>query len=187
MDNDNGAVQYRRFLSGDDEGFVEIIRMYNDGLVLFINGYVKNIYVAEDLAEDTFFKLLIKKPKFAEISNFKTWLYTIGRNLARDYLKKTAKMVDMPDEGINAMQQEEISVEKRYLIHEERIMLHQAISRLLPQYSEVLYLAYFELLSNIEIAHVIHKSQKQVANLLFRAKAALKGLLIEEGYEYEGF
>ncbi len=186
MDNDNGAAQYRRFLSGDDEGFTEIIKLYKDGLILFINSYVKNIYVAEDLAEDTFFKLLIKKPRFTEISNFKTWLYTIGRNMAVDYLKSRAKIVDIPDEGIVMMQQEEISIEKQYLMKEEKILLHRTIARLLPQYSEVLYLAYFELLSNAEIARVVHKNQKQVANLLFRAKQSLKDLLLKEGYEYEG-
>ena len=48
---DNGASSYRRFLEGDDNGIVEIIRDYKDGLILFLNQYVNNIYVAEELAE----------------------------------------------------------------------------------------------------------------------------------------
>ena len=51
---DNGASSYRRFLEGDDNGIVEIIKDYKDGLNLFLNQYVNNIYVAEELAEDTF-------------------------------------------------------------------------------------------------------------------------------------
>ena len=31
---DNGASSYRRFLEGDDNGIVEIIRDYKDGLML---------------------------------------------------------------------------------------------------------------------------------------------------------
>ena len=59
---DNGASSYRRFLDGDNNGFVEIVRIYNDGLVLYLNSFVNNISVADELAEETFVKLGIKKP-----------------------------------------------------------------------------------------------------------------------------
>ena len=36
---DNGASSYRRFLDGDDEGIVEIIRDYKDGLILYLNAF----------------------------------------------------------------------------------------------------------------------------------------------------
>ncbi|MBD5159991.1 MAG: RNA polymerase subunit sigma-24, partial [Ruminococcus sp.] len=75
---DNGAVSYRRFLDGDDEGMVEIIRDYKDGLILYLNGITGNILLAEEIMEDTFFKLVVKKPKFSGRSSFKTWLYAIG-------------------------------------------------------------------------------------------------------------
>lgn len=55
---DNGASSYRRFLEGDDSGIVEIIRDYKDGLILFLNRYVNNIHTAEELAEDTFFRIV---------------------------------------------------------------------------------------------------------------------------------
>ena len=46
---DNGACSYRRFLDGDDCGIAEIVKAYKDGLILYLNGYVKNIHIAEDL------------------------------------------------------------------------------------------------------------------------------------------
>ena len=49
---DNGACSYRRFLDGDDKGLVELVGEYKDGLILFLNGYVDNISVAEELTED---------------------------------------------------------------------------------------------------------------------------------------
>lgn len=61
---DNGASSYRRFLDGDDEGIVELIKDYKDGLTLYLNGYVNNIFVAEELMEETFFKLMMKKLRF---------------------------------------------------------------------------------------------------------------------------
>ena len=61
---DNGASSYRRFLNGDDKGLENIVRNYKDGLILYLNGFVNNVYIAEDLMEETFFKLIIKKPRF---------------------------------------------------------------------------------------------------------------------------
>ena len=86
---DNGASSYRRFLDGDDNGIIEIVNNYKDGLILYLNGYVNNIFIAEELTEDTFFRLIIKKPKYSGKSTFKSWLYAIGRNVAVDYILLT--------------------------------------------------------------------------------------------------
>lgn len=89
---DNGASSYRRFLEGDEDGFIEIVRDYKDGLMLYINSFTNNIHIAEELTEETFVKLALKKPRDSKKSSFKTWLYTIGRNTAIDYLRKNSKL-----------------------------------------------------------------------------------------------
>ena len=89
---DNGASSYLRFLNGDNDAFVEIIRQYKDGLVLFINSFVSNIHLSEEAADEAFLKLYINKPRYKSGSSFKTWLYTIGRNTALNYLKKSNKL-----------------------------------------------------------------------------------------------
>ena len=112
---DNGASSYRRFLDGDNNGLTEIVRDYKDGLILYINSFVGNIYVAEELMEDTFFKLITKKPKFSEKYSFKTWLYTIGRNVAIDYLRKNSKNLEVPLEEVEGFLQEEYDLESLYI------------------------------------------------------------------------
>ena len=91
---DNGASSYRRFLEGDDTGIVEIIRDYKDGLMLFLNRYVNNIHIAEELTEETFVRIVTRKPRFVAKYSFKTWLYTIGRNIAINYKKREGKIAD---------------------------------------------------------------------------------------------
>ena len=39
---DNGASSYRRFLEGDDDGIVQIIKEHKDGLMLYLNNFVIN-------------------------------------------------------------------------------------------------------------------------------------------------
>ena len=93
---ENGASSYRRFLEGDENGIVEIVRDYKDGLMLYLNGYVRNIHTAEDLTEDTFIRLVAKRPRYSDRYAFKTWLYAIGRNLAIDYLRRQKRRSEQP-------------------------------------------------------------------------------------------
>ena len=182
---DNGASSYRRFLDGDDEGVVEIIRDYKDGLILYLNGYVNNIFVAGDLMEETFVKLVTKKPKFTAKYAFKTWLYTIGRNVAIDYLRHHKKMADTPIDELENCLVEEESVERSYLQEEQKIALHRALRELNADYRQVLYLTYFDGFSNADAAVAMNKSRRQIENLLYRAKKALKAQLEKENFVYE--
>ena len=179
---DIGASSYRRYLDGDDAGLVEIIKAYKDGLILYINGYVNNIFTAEELMEETFFKIAVKKPHFSGKSTFKTWLFAIARNCAIDYLRHSSKSVSGPDSDYPA---EETNVEKEYLVKERKILLHRTMKRLKPEYFQVLYLIYFEDFSNSETAVIMKKSKRQIENLVYRAKKSLKSELEKEGFEYE--
>ena len=181
---DNGEISYRRFLDGDDDGMVEIIRDYKDGLILYLSGITGNIVMAEEIMEDTFFKLVTKKPRFSGRSSFKTWLYSIGRNAAFDSLRKRSRFSDTPiDEYTNLADDE--CIERDYLREEQKIALHKAIQMLSPDYRQVLYLVFFENFSNSETAKIMHKTKRQVENLLYRAKQSLKSELEKEGFEYE--
>lgn len=183
---DNGASSYRRFFEGDENGIVEIIRDYKDGLILYLNGFTRNVCIAEELMEETFVKLVVKKPKFSARYSFKTWLYTIGRNVAIDYLRRSSKLVNMTDEEMQNVLSEEESLEQSYIREEEKIVVHRAMSKLNAEYRQVLYLMFFEDFSTEQIAAVMKKSKRQIGNLIYRAKMSLKSELDKEGFIYEG-
>lgn len=182
---DIGASSYRRYLDGDDTGLTEIIRDYKDGLTLYINTYVKNIFTAEELMEETFFKLAVKKPRFSGKSSFKTWLYTIARNVTVDYLRKNSKFSDLPIEDVSNYIAEETNVEIEHLKKEQKILLHRTMRKLKEEYFQVLYLVYFEDFSNEEAAKIMKKNKRQIENLIYRARNTLKTELEKEGFEYE--
>ncbi len=181
----NGESSYRRFLDGDDDGFVEIIRDYKDGLMFYLNGYVQNIHIAEELMEETFVRLVVKRPRFSGKSSFKTWLYAIGRNVAVGYLRKCSRLPSVSADELSACIKDEADLEKEYLRSERKILLHKALSQLKSEYHTVLYLVYFEDFSLPQAASVMKKSYKQVENLVYRAKQALKSELEKEGFVYE--
>lgn len=69
---DYGADAYRRFLLGDDYGLEQVIGLYKDSLIFFLMQYVKSAVIAEELTEDTFVTLAVKKPLFSENAKFRT-------------------------------------------------------------------------------------------------------------------
>ena len=183
---DNGASSYRRFREdGDESGLVEIIRDYKDGLILYLNSFVGNIHTAEELAEDTFVLLGIKKPKDKGKGSFKTWLYTIGRNVAIDYLRRNSKQNNISIQDCPELVRDEQNLELSYIREERKITVHRALGKLKSEYRQVLWLIYFENFSNKQTAAVMKKSVHSIETLVYRARKALKSLLELEGFVYE--
>lgn len=182
---DNGAESYRRFLDGDDNSFVEIIKDYYDGLVLYLNTYVCNLVTAEELAEDTFVKLVTRKPRFNGKSSFKTWIYAIGRNITLDYLRYISRKKNVSLDDCSNLASDEEEIEQNYILGERKITIHRAMRKLKIEYGQVLWLTYFEGLSAKEIAQIMNKSVHSVENLVYRARLSLKSELEREGFVYE--
>ena len=183
---DNGASSYRRFREeGDLSGLAEIIRDYKDGLILYLCSIVGNIHTAEDLAEDTFVLLGTKKPRDKGGGQFRTWLYTIGRNKALDYLRRSKRHAEISVETSPQLMSDEESLEEAYLREERKIAVHHAMRTLSPEYRQVLWLIYFEEFSSREAAAVMKKSVHNVETLVYRARKSLRKQLEMEGFEYE--
>jgi len=182
---DEGLVYYRSYLKGDETGLEQIVRLYSDKLLLFINSIVNNIEVSEDLLSDTYLKLIVSKHLFREESSLKTYLYKIGRNLAMDYFRKQHGGPDISLSDAEDFAQEEMSLEQSILRDERSRQINAAMSKLNTKYREALYLFYFEGMPHKSIARVLKMNTKQVDNTICRAKQSLKIILEKEGLKYE--
>ena len=52
--------------------------------------------------------------------------------------------------------------------------MHKALKRLKSEYETALYLVYFEGFTNKEAAKILKKSDKDIRNILYRAKKLLR-------------
>ena len=176
---DNGESSYRRFLDGDEKAFGEILDMYSENLIFFINRYVNNISVAQELSEDVFVEVLLHKRRYNFKTSLKTYLFTIGRNKAVSYVRRCARKPEYAYEYIEN-EADRKNLEDEFIKREQERALHEAIEKLNEDYKTVLHLVYFENMSNNEAAKVMKKSKKQIENLLYRAKQVLKKELESE-------
>ena len=181
----DGDSSYRRFLAGDENAFVEIVDEYRESLIFFLYRYVGDLHAAEDLAEDVFVEVLLHPKRFRFQCALKTWLFTIGRNKAVDFLRKTSRLQVVPlDEAERVAEVSDL--EDALLDSEEKRVLNQALGEISEDYRMALHLVYFEELSHEEAANVMKKNRKQMENLVYRGKQSLRKILEREGYDYEG-
>ena len=182
---DNGAGSYHRFLQGDKSGLEELVVQYNRPLIFFINKLVNNIAVSEDIAADTFVELIAGKSRFQEGASFKTWLFRVARNNTIDYLRRQSRYTMRSLEESEAELSDSVALESALIQTEQKKQLCQAMQNIPRAYSEVLHLLYFEEMSYDEAAKVLHKSNRQIKNLAYRGKKALKSKLEKGGFVYE--
>ena len=179
---DNGASSYRRFLDGDLSAFDNIIDLYRDSLIFFINRYVNDFYTAEEIAAESFAVLLLEPNRYNFSVSLKTYLFTIGKNRAIDFLRKRNRRGSLSLEDIPEVEASEASFVDEILKDEEKRKLHEAIGRLKEDYRVAVHLVYFDDMTVAEAARVMGKSPKQVENLLYRARNALRNELGDMRY-----
>ena len=180
---DNGVSSYRRFLQGDNRALEALIQTYGDPLLRYIFCYVKDCAAAEDIMEESFAALIVRRKRFDHDGALKAYLYWIARNKSFDYLR-VRKRCDCSLTGLEYLFAEE-SAEGRVLARERDRRVYELLLTLREDYRAVLYLTYYGGLSVEEVGRAMKKNRKQVYNLLARAKANLKEKLIKDGIGYE--
>ncbi len=170
---DNGESSYRRFLDGDEKAFGEILDMYSENLIFFINRYVNNVSVAQEISEDVFVELLIHKRRYNFKTSLKTYLFTIARNKSVSYLRKASNKKEHSYEFIEN-ERDRTSLEDEFVKKEQMRALHLALDKLSEDYRTALHLIYFEDMSYEQAATVMKKNKKQIENLVYRGKIALR-------------
>lgn len=180
----SGESSYRRYLDGDKSGFDDIIDLYHDSLIYFLKRYVNSEQDAEDLAADTFLEMLIHPSRYSFGSSLKTYIFSVARHKAIDFVRRRHREL-VPAEWDEATFADDDNAEKAAIASDERREIAAAMSKIDKNYREALMLVFYEGLSGDDAAKVMNKNKKQMANLIYRAKAALKKELTKGGYSYE--
>lgn len=154
------------------EIFVDYEKLYNAyfmKIYSFVLLLVKNPDLAEEIAQETFFKALKASKQFEGKSSEYTWLCAIAKNIAYDVLKKHKKHEmlgdDVPDEL--DFQQEIENKETAFRIHE---YLHN----MEEPYKEVFQLRVFGELSFADIGKIFHKTESWARVTYHRARLKLQ-------------
>ncbi len=172
MDNDQ-LVQ--EFQNGSELAFKTIFDLFNKRLLYLAMEIVHDIAVAEDIVQEAFLKLWDRREKSGDVTAIKAFLYLCVKNACRNQYKRgkvVEKYLARQDEAID----EQIIVAK---IIEAEVLdsLNNAIKKLPAGCRDVVYLGYFEGMSNQEVAKQLNISINTVKTQKLRALRNLRMLL----------
>lgn len=160
------------YLSGDQKALESLIQGNLNYVYNFIMGYVRDPQVAEDVSQDTFLKAWKNLKKFDDRYKFRTWLLTIAKNTALDYLKKKKNL------SFSAIS-DDMEIIENLLVGEQNVEIDyfnikSEIDKLPKKYQEILGLYYGQGLNFREIAETLRKSINTIKTQHRRAVVFLR-------------
>ena len=185
--SDQQVVVYAQ--QGREDAYRELIARYERPVFSLIFRMVRDNETAEDLAQETFIKVLNNIDRYLPEFKFSSWLFKIANNITIDYLRRrqldTVSLEGAPDAvseeskratslaiaspGESPLQQ----LESKELGEQ----IERAIARLRPEYRACILLRHVEDYSYDEIAEIVKLPLGTVKTYIHRARAELREAL----------
>jgi RNA polymerase sigma-70 factor (ECF subfamily) len=160
------------FSLGSTDAFGELFSRYKQPLFGFFCRRLADRAQAEELTQESFVAVIRASNRYQASALFRTYLYAIGLKILRAYRRKAAFRASFW--GAPGAYREPAAQDDP----EAELLLRQAVGKLDSLDREILMLREFEELSYAEIAAVLNLPINTVRSRLFRARTALRELLI---------
>lgn len=174
--SDEGLME--AYVNGDDAAFRALFERYAPILLRLTRRHLRNDELAEEIVQQTFFRLHGARNDFRPGSKLRPWIMTIAMNLVREHWRRTKrrKMTSIEVDTQAAPEADLMPLELR----QRSELLHVALEKLPTSQREVVELHWFQERPYAEVAQIIGTSEGAVRVRAHRAYATLKQLLVLE-------
>ena len=171
---------------GRDSAFRELIRRYERPVFSVIYRMVRDRELSEDLAQDTFIKVLNALDKYDPSYKFSSWIFKIAHNTTVDHLRKKRPDTLSLEGSPHARTQEQAeatsftpvdtSGSPEYYAESQEIgsEIEEAIGELRPEYREAILLWHVEGHPYDEIAEIMDLPLGTVKTYIHRGRNELR-------------
>jgi RNA polymerase sigma-70 factor (ECF subfamily) len=174
-------------VAGREASFEELVRRYQRPIAAYVYRMVGDYDSALDLTQEVFIKVYNSLNRYRAEFKFSTWIYKIAHNAAIDHLRRHS-VRDLVLSGTVDGERREVLIESRRLTPEQeserkerRSEIESVVQLLQASYRELIVLRHSHDLSYDEIAEVTGLPLGTVKNRLFRAREAMRDLLVQRG------
>ena len=150
----------KQYIQGNEACLEMLINKHKNKVFTTILLIVNDTYIAEDLFQETFIKVIktFKSGKYNEEGKFLPWVVRIARNLAIDHFRKSKRMPTITSQdGEDIFRTIEISESNReesFIRNQRDDTVRQIINMLPAEQKEVLVLRHYGDMSFKEIAEL---------------------------------
>ncbi len=174
---------------GREVAYRELLRRYERPVFSLVFRMVRDRTVAEDLAQETFIKVLNHIDKYRPEFKFSSWLFKIANNVAIDHVRRRQLNTISMDGSPNASTAAEIEASSFDIVDQSESALDElqsrelgtaierAIASLRPEYRSCILLRHVEGRSYEEIAATLDLPLGTVKTFIHRARHQLRDLL----------
>ena len=183
---------------GHEAAFRELVRRYERPVFSLLYRMVRDRALAEDLAQETFIKVLNGIKSYRPEFKFSSWIFKIANNAAIDHIRRrsldTLSLDGAPDaETPEAMKATAIQLDAKGETPLQELesrelgsAIERAIGRLRPEYRACILLRHVEGYSYEEIADTLDLPLGTVKTYIHRARNELRGYLGDRRAETGG-
>jgi RNA polymerase sigma-70 factor, ECF subfamily len=108
------AALVERLRRGDEDAFCVLVERYHGGFVRLATGYVRDRSIAEEVAQEAWLGILRGLHQFAGRASFKTWMFRILVNCARQRAMRESRSVALSEQWDTADDASEPAVPSRW-------------------------------------------------------------------------
>ncbi|MFN8263787.1 MAG: sigma-70 family RNA polymerase sigma factor [Chitinophagales bacterium] len=175
----NESQLIERLRQKDEKAYEELYLLYNDLIYSVIDKIIKVAEDSEELTQDVFVKVFKKINQFRGDSKLSTWLTSIARNTALNFLESIKKEKEAVDQNVDIDDDHnwisDISNPEEIIIMEDgKKMLHKAIAILPENQRTAFSLFYLDGLKQLDISDIMGVSVDAVESLIYRAKTRFR-------------
>ncbi len=166
----------------DRRAFERLYQQHKLPLLHYVVGLVLHQAVAEEIVQEAFLKFYRHRDEIDLNASYKSWLYTVARNLSFDYLKKKKEVlwdsVESEDFNISDnIEDQTIVPSEEQLIKKAEIEMVMASLENLPVTQREALKLWIDDLDYEDMAVITGKSAQAMKNLVHRAKQSLMAAL----------
>lgn len=180
MDQSSDQEVISAVLAGDVDAYAVLVARYQQPVFHLMYRMTRCHDDAVDLAQEVFIKAYEQLYRFREGQRFFPWLYTIGLNHSRNFLRRNKSARNVPIEdcepasGLDYPGQQE----ERMCSRLDTQRVHAALDQLSADYREALILRYHEDVPVEEIAAALKLSESGVRMRISRGLKKLREILL---------
>tara|TARA_Y100001949_G_scaffold176073_1_gene187768 strand:- start:1138 stop:1764 length:627 start_codon:yes stop_codon:yes gene_type:complete len=180
---DKDLILVRRAKRGDYKAFDLLVLKYQSRIIGISMKFVKDIHIAEDIAQESFIKAYKSLNSFREESAFYTWLYRIAANTSKNYLTSKRRKKEYSESEVFSSEDANVDIfdipggdspEEILAANNLREVIFESLSNLPEDIRTAISLREFEGLSYEEISEVLDCPIGTVRSRIFRGREIIQ-------------
>lgn len=167
--------------SAQQRSFPDLVQELSQPLLRYLQRYVGDRAIAEDLLQETLVRMSRGLPGFGGRASVKTWAYSIATHVAVDYLRKPERRVHIVEvTDVTHLADTDRRADEKLVVDEMNACVRQVINSLPEDYRAALVLHELEGLTAKEIAEICDCSLATAKIRIHRSRLRLREALQQQ-------